>query len=116
MPDDFRDDMLDILEAVSEAQLRTIRKLRRPQTPGETTKGERLAERMSQIEMVYNILKTAHRPLHISDILQLVSKGFGVDLDRESVVSALAKRVARKDRFLRTGPNTFALLPERQAP
>lgn len=112
MPDDFRDDMLDILEAISEAQLRTIRKLRRPQTPEETGKRERPAERMSHIEMVYDILKVARRPLHISDILQLVSKRFGVDLDRESVVSALAKRVARKDRFLRTGRNTFALLSE----
>ena len=36
----------------------------------------------------------------------------GVDLDRESVVSAISKRVARHDRFIRTGPNTFALIPD----
>jgi hypothetical protein len=63
--------------------------------------------------MVHYILSSVRRPLHIADILQAISKQFGVDLDRESVVSALAKRVARKDRFVRTGPNTFALLPER---
>ena len=112
MPDNIRDELLDILEAVSEAQLRTIRKLRAPQTR-QSSEGERSSERMSQIDMVHDILQSARRPLHISDILQLVSKQFGVDLDRESVVSALAKRVARKDRFVRTAPNTFALLSER---
>jgi len=68
---------------------------------------------MSQIDMVQNILARAGRPLHISEILEGISKQFGLDLDRESVVSALAKRVARKDRFLRTAPNTYALLSER---
>lgn len=112
MPDSSRNDLLDILEAVSEAQLRAIRKLRGApvQLADET---ERSARRMSQIEMVHYILSSVRRPLHIADILQSVSKQFGVDLDRESVVSALAKRVARKDRFVRTAPNTFALLPER---
>jgi hypothetical protein len=112
MPDNLRNDFLDILEAVSEAQLRTIRKLRGPQAQ-KSSEGERLTERMSQIDMVHNILESARRPLHISEILQLVSKRFSVDLDRESVVSALAKRVARNDRFVRTGPNTFGLLPEK---
>jgi 5,10-methylenetetrahydrofolate reductase len=112
MPDNSRNDLLDILEAVSEAQLRAIRKLRGTQ-PSSADEAGHSAKRMSQIDMVHYILSSVRRPLHIADILQAVSKHFGVDLDRESVVSALAKRVARKDRFVRTGPNTFALLPER---
>ena len=112
MPDDLRNDLLDILEALSETQLRTIRKLRQPRaskvaTGADDTKG------MSHVDMVHDILQAARRPLHITEILELASKRFNVDLDRESVVSALAKRVARKDRFVRTAPNTFALLPER---
>jgi hypothetical protein len=112
MPDSSRNDLLDIFEAVSEAQLRTIRKLRGTQG-SLADKAERPVKRMSQIDMVHYILSSVRRPLHIADILQAISKQFGVDLDRESVVSALAKRVARKDRFVRTGPNTFALLQER---
>jgi len=112
MSDNPRNDLLDILEAISEAQLRTIRKLRGSQFAA-AAEGEQPVERMSHIDMVQYILSSARRPLHISDILELVSKQFGVDLDRESVVSALAKRVARKDRFVRTAPNTFALVPER---
>src|SRR5688500_16687757 len=107
MPDDFRKELLDVLEAVSEAQLRTIRKLREPQAPQTAPSAQ---TRMSQVKMVYDILQTARRPLHISAILEQVSQRFGLELDRESVVSALVKRVARKDRFRRTGPNTFALL------
>jgi len=67
---------------------------------------------MSQIDMVYNILLAAGRPMHISEIMALVSKRHGVTLDRESIVSAITKRVARKDRFVRTGPNMFAVLPD----
>ena len=64
--------------------------------------------------MVYDILRSAGRPLHISEIMTLVAKRHGVTLDRESIVSALTKRVARKDRFARTGPNTFSVLPEKE--
>jgi hypothetical protein len=43
--------------------------------------------------------------------MTLVAKQHGVTLDRESIVSAIAKRVARKDRFVRTGPNIFTVMP-----
>jgi len=46
--------------------------------------------------------------------MTLVAKRHGVTLDRESIVSALTKRVARKDRFARTAPNTFSVLPEKE--
>ena len=68
---------------------------------------------MSHVNVVHEILQTAGRPLHITEIIKLASESMAVDLDRESVVSALAKRVARKDRFTRTAPNNFGLLPER---
>jgi hypothetical protein len=66
---------------------------------------------MSQVDMVYDILGSAKRPLHISEIITLVEKRHAVRLDRESIVSALAKRIARRDRFARSGPNTFSVLP-----
>jgi hypothetical protein len=34
---------------------------------------------------------------------------YGVDLDRESIVSALTKKVKKGALFVRTGPNTFGL-------
>jgi hypothetical protein len=51
----------------------------------------------------------AGKPLHISEILQRIEKTFGKQLDRESVVSSLVKKVRRQDRFVRTDRNVFAL-------
>lgn len=112
MPDNLRDELIDVLEAVSKAQLTTLRRLRRsprPQVrPGET----KPIKRRSQIDMVYDVLRDASHPLHVSEIMARVVKRHGVSLDRESIVSALTKRVARKDRFQRTAPNTFSVLPD----
>lgn len=113
MPDTPRDDLLEILEAVSRAQLRTIRRLMlSPKSKAKTA--ARAGGRASGMDMVTDILQREARPLHITDILAAVQKRFGVELDRESVVSAMSKRVARQDRFMRTAPNTFALIPERE--
>jgi hypothetical protein len=114
MADTPRDDLLDILEAVSRAQLRAIRRLRRsPKGKSKTgVRGE--GARLSGMDMVTDILRRESKPLHISDILAAVEKRFGVALDRESVVSAMSKRVARQDRFMRTAPNTFSLIPDRE--
>jgi hypothetical protein len=66
------------------------------------------------MDMITDILRREARPLHITEILAAVQKRFAVELDRESVVSAISKRVARQDRLMRTAPNTFALIPERE--
>jgi hypothetical protein len=112
MPNNLRDDLIEVLEAVSKAQLNTLRRLRRSARPETSTVGARPTKSMAQIDMVYDILRNAGRPLHISEIMPLVAKRHGVTLDRESIVSALAKRVSRKDRFVRTGPNIFSILPD----
>jgi hypothetical protein len=114
MADTSRDDLLEILEAMSRAQLRAIRRLRLFPKPKSKAGGGVPSGRMSGMDMVTDILQRESRPLHINDILAAVQKRFGVELDRESVVSAMSKRVARQDRFLRTAPNTFALIPERE--
>jgi hypothetical protein len=44
--------------------------------------------------------------------LARIQSTFQVTIDRESLVSSLSKKVARGDRFLHTGKNTFGLRPE----
>ncbi len=112
MPNNLRDDLIEVLEAVSKAQLNTLRRLRRSPRPTASPGGAKPSKSMSQIDMAYDILRNAGRPLHISEIIALVAKRHGVTFDRESIVSALTKRVARKDRFVRTGPNIFSVLPD----
>ena len=112
MPNDVRDDLLEFFEAIYKAQLNTLRRLRRNVKPEVRPSDSKSARSMSQVDMVYDILNSAGHPLHISEILARVAKRHGVLLDRplKTIVSALTKRVARKDRFLRTGPNTFSAL------
>ena len=112
MPDNFRDDLIEIFESFSKAQLNALHRLR--SRPRQVVRGETAepVKSMSQIEMVYDILRSAGRPMHISDVMAQVAHRHHTSLDRESIVSALSKRVARRDRFARTAPNTFCVLPE----
>lgn len=109
MNDDIRDAVLSAFEASLEAQLRAVRRLRQAvAAPPEP----RRRKGLSQVDMAFDILKSARTPLHISDILHRIQTQFHVSIDRESLVSSLTKKVARGDRFLRPEKNTFALRPE----
>ena len=59
--------------------------------------------------MAYDILGKTRAPMHVNQIIEMIRKRFGQNVDRESLVSAITKRVARGDRFVRTDKNTFAL-------
>ncbi len=102
--EDVRDIILDTMVVSLEAQLRALKRLRGP-----IEEEEPREKSMSQIEIAFNILSVAGKPLHVSQIIAEAGKSFGVKLDRESLVSALSKKVMKEDRFLRTGKNTFAL-------
>lgn len=109
MSEDLRDVVLAAIEESLEAQVRAVRRLRR----GQKTEGKRSPRsRLSQVDMAYDILVKARSPLHVNDLLERIRAGFGVSVDRESLVSSLTKKVARGDRFSRTAPNTFGLRPE----
>ena len=108
MTDDLKDSVLSIFEASLDAQLRAVRRLRH----GEPAAAPRSGKGRSQVDMAYDVLKKAHAPLHVSQLLARIQSSFGVTVDRESLVSSLTKKVARQDRFLRTGKNTFSLRPE----
>jgi len=109
MPDeDLKDVILGAFEASLDAQLRAVRRLRR----GEPPAAARRPKGRSQVDMAFDILKSARAPLHVAAILSRIEARFGVAVDRESLVSSLTKKVARGDRFVRTEKNTFGLRPE----
>ena len=109
MPENLKDSILSIFEASLDAQLRAVRRLRKggPE-PAPTPRRTGL----SQVDMAYDILKKARAPLHVSELLARIHSTFHRRVDRESLVSSLSKKVARGDRFLRTGKNIFGLRPE----
>jgi hypothetical protein len=69
MNNETKDLILRVFEASLEAQLRAVRRLRQgcpaPADP-------RPHKGLSQVDMAFDILKTAHAPLHVSDILDRI--------------------------------------------
>ena len=100
-------DLIDVLEHSALAQLRALRSLRRADQRPAPPPG---AKRKSNMDIVYDILLAAPGPLHITDILQRAKKDHHRPLRRESLVSALTKKVLDRNTFTRTAPNTFDLL------
>lgn len=100
---------LSFYENLFSAQLRAVRQLKSPKpkrTKGVKDKG------MSNMDMATDILRRARQSLHVSEIIAQVKARHGVDLDRESLVSALVKKVHQRQGLLRTAPNTFQIETE----
>ncbi len=94
---------LTLQEELLSAQLRVIHRLKAPKV----SKKARRERSMSNMDMCLDILRSAKRPLHISEILAQVKAKYGVTLERESLVSALVKKVQGNRGVARTAPNTF---------
>ena len=107
------DEILDVAETLLKAQLAAIEDLRQgkgssPVKPGKDVN----TERKSQINIAYEVLKNAGCPMHVNGIIDLVRERQGISLDRDSLVSAITKKVKRGEVFVRTGRNTFGLRGE----
>ena len=110
MNSDTYSNLLNIFESLLRSQLNTIKQLKKG--AGIVDEEKPTEKRMSQMDIVHDILSHTDQPMHIKDILSATKQRFDVDMDRESVVSALVKRVKRNDRFIKTGPNTYALIDQ----
>jgi hypothetical protein len=101
-----KDDLFLLYEKeVAEFKLDLIRRLSRESLASE--KGGQ--KRTSNLEMGEKVLLDAGKPLHVSEIISAVEKRFGVQLDRDSLSSAIGKQIQKGNRFVRVAPNTFGL-------
>jgi hypothetical protein len=101
--------ILDTIEVSLEAQLRAVRRLK---TGKEPIKARRSKRGMSQVDMAYDILLRAKAPLHVTEIIERIEQIHDRKVERESLVSALVKKVQRQDRFVRTDKNVFGLIEQ----
>ena len=95
-------------EGLLKSQLKVIRQFLDSSEPAAVK--ERKMSRSSQMDLVHNILQSAQKPLHVTEIIAKAEKDFGIQLDRESIVSALTKKVKSGRMFQRVAPNTFTLV------
>ena len=106
MENKIPDGLLILYESLLSAQLRVVRQLKAPKP----TKPKRETQKgMSNINMALDILRKAPKPLHVSEIIAQVKTKYGVTVDRESLVSALVKKIHRQQGLSRTAPNTFRI-------
>ena len=100
----IRETILEVIENSLEAQLRAIKRLK---TAKDKKVHSPIDKGMSQVELAYDILIKMGVPLHINEIINQIQRVHHIKVDRESLVSAITKKVNRGDRFSRTDKNTF---------
>lgn len=64
---------------------------------------------MSKLGIVEDILKLSQKPLHISQIIEIAKNEYNITLERDSMVSAITKKIRNDKQFIRVAPNTFSL-------
>jgi len=94
---------LTIKQKVLGAQLKAINELLQQFSPVKV-------KRKTQTEMVYDILNDVDNSLHIKEIISLVKQKYDVELDRETIVSSIAKKISKGILFKRVAPNTYDLI------
>ena len=100
----YIDNYLEIKRELLQAQLRVVYRHQRKTVPH----GQKL-KRTSNLTIVEDILQNSEQPLHISKIIKIAQKDYNVNLERDSIVSALIKKINAGKTFIRVAPNTFAL-------
>ena len=96
------DNFLQYEKMIAEFKLKTIDHLQKGLKP-------KPKKRTSKADVVEHVLQIAGRPLHISEIIQIANRDFQIQLERDSIVSILIKKIRAGQKFIRTAPNTFAL-------
>ena len=98
------EDYLEIQKEMLQSQLQAIyRRQRKMSSQMHKTK------RASNISIVEDILRNTATPLHISDIIKVAKTEFNMNIERDSIVSSLIKKIKAGKTFVRTAPNTFTL-------
>jgi predicted transcriptional regulator len=104
-----------IQESLLKSQLRIVRKfLKEDESPKFRLRGKG----KSQMSIIYDVLLASQKPLHVTEIIARAKRDFNVDLDRDSIVSAITKKVKSGRMFKRVEANTFTILnaEEQQGP
>ncbi len=96
--------LLDLQGELLKSQLKIIYRYQR-QIPI----GEKKIKRTSQLDIVEDILESSNKPLHISNIIDIAKSDYNMILERDSIVSALMKKIKAGKRFIKVAPNTFTL-------
>lgn len=93
---------LDLIEELAKSTLDVVSKFK----DGTLSKFSR-SKRAYKFKYVESILRKTERPLHINEIIEIAKREYKVNIDRDSLSSAISKKVRAGSGIIRTAPNTF---------
>jgi len=99
---DSFEEYLKFQKEVAESRIKIIERFQKGVEAGPV-------KRTSKIDVARNVLYDAGKPLHVTEIVRLAKRDYHMALERDSIVSAILKKVKAGQTFIRTAPNTFAL-------
>ncbi len=95
---------LGLQKDLLQSQLKVIYRYQQQGGPGKKN-----IKRTSKLDIVEDILASSDQPLHISEIIRIAQHEYQTSMERDSIVSAVVKKIKAGSRFVRVAPNTFAL-------
>ena len=93
---------LDLVEGLARSTLDIVNKFR----SGIPVINSR-SKRTYKFEYVESILRNAGRPLHINEIIEIAKRDYKATINKDSLSSAISKKIRAGSRIVRTAPNTF---------
>ena len=102
--------ILRTLETLLQLQLRSVRQLLGEEDVEKLPSRRGSVRRQSLVHAVVELLTEEKRPLHVSEMVELLRERFGRITDRDTLSSALAKKTRQGVLVKQTGPATFGLL------
>lgn len=104
----LEDTILKTIETSLMAQLKAVKELRKADNTQEAKRpGRPPVQGKSQTDLALEILISEGRALHVDEIVKEVRRRYGRELIRDSLVSAITKKIANAQAFERTDRNTF---------
>lgn len=99
-----------ILEVIDNALTAALREVRRARARGPVPRSisKPGGKGTSNVTRCYDVLVSSGRPMHVSVLLDALAQQ-GVKCSRDTLTSALTKRLAPNGPFVRTAPGTFGL-------
>ena len=102
--DEF-DKCLDFVEEMAKSTLDVVKKFRQSAVATKTR-----APRTYKFEYVETILQNARKPLHIDDMIDIFGKEYNANIIKDSLSSAISKKIRSRSTITRTAPNTFEIM------
>ena len=96
----------ELQEALLKEQLKVLRRFLKKDKKEEEKTARKSRSKMSAVK---DILEGSSTPLHVAVIINKAKSDYQTIIDRESIVSAISKKVRKGDTFIRVAPNTFGL-------